>query len=347
MNIPSFVMAAVAALSLTSAASAALEITSTINSTYPATVTDVVNGSTATGSGWGYQSGEQFVDYFNENDTIEWTNVNFGTPGAGSVLATQSRVGQPGRSVQGYKVEFFTPGTGFTTPVQTLVSERYRQTTYGPGAWVCAPVQGFNLTGTYDVRITNQNAGNNPNYSADAGSHFRGLVMLNSNYQLAQGSNVFQSESFSWGSGGKSARAQEANSVGTFLDNQITGNGSWIDYEVFNPFATASASFTAFYRHGMGSNVALNLQTVDADGDVSGIVASTMLPNSDWGAQFQTSAASGTFTLAQGLNVLRLYSDSPIHLDSIALDVIPEPSTYAIMAGVVAMLIVAVRRRKR
>lgn len=328
---------------------AGLQQISTPNGTFPGSVTDVVTGAgNSGGSGWGYQASEQYLDYFNDNDTVTFDNVTIPVLAGGSVLATQGRDGTAGgaRDPQGYRIELFTPGSGYAgSPLHTLVSERFRSTSYGPGSWALSHVQGGGISGTFDIRVTSLNQSNDPDYGANAGSHFRGLVAYTPGGMLSEGVTVFQDSSYAYGNGGKGFSGPSANSSGTFMDNQITG-GAWLDYDVFNPFTDlAPVSISVRYRHGMGSDQNFNLSLVDEDGDVT-LLTSIALPTTGWGDNFTDSVVSSTFNLPAGFSAIRVNSSGPIHYDYMSVTVVPEPATYAAIIGVLVGLFALTRRRK-
>lgn len=327
---------------------AALQQISTANPSFPGSIIDVATGANNSGgSGWGYQAGEQFLDYFNDNDTVTYDNVTIPALSGGAVLATQGRDGTPGggRDPQGYRIELFTPGSGYVgAPLHTFLSERYRSTSYGPGGWAVSQVQGLNVSGAFDIRVTSLNQTNDPDYGANAGGHFRGLVAYTPAGVLSEGTTILQDNQFAYGNGNKSYAGPTANSSGTFMDNQLTG--AWIDYDVYNPFSElAPVSISVRYRHGMGSDQNFNLSLVDADGDVSSLT-SLALPANGWGANFVDSVVSSTFNLPSGFSTIRIGSSGPIHYDYMSVTVVPEPATYAAIIGALLGAFAIIRRRK-
>jgi hypothetical protein len=313
------------------------------------------------GTGW-VIVGSDYADFFDASNTIEWNNVAVPALTSGQALVVQSRRGN-NDGPQGYKVDLFTPGSGYGTPVATLFGASYRRTDWSGTAandfnWTHAPlsvVSGSYTSGSnYDVRITSQNSGNSGNaeLGSNAGSHLRSFGVRT--YDTLGAVNVpktFEITSFAFANfSNRNGVAQDANSVGLWLDNVTNGNlgtltGDWIDYQIFNDSATPSiADVSAFVRHGTGSDRTLGVINVDQYGNLS-LLTSIVIPSTGWqGTNFFDRTAAGSITLQPGLNTLRFISDGPIHIDSFTLTVIPEPMTLGLATAIASTLLL--RRRQ-
>jgi hypothetical protein len=233
--------------------------------------------------------GYSFGDYFDNSDSIRYDNVSLSV-GAGQFLTMPARTQNDGN--QSLQLRLFAPGTGYATPVATYDGTRFRRTTFGnsdgsnPGrpGWSYVPFA-TGISGTYDVEIVNT--------GGTQGSHIAGLGVWTPR-ALTAGAQDLAAADFSWGSGGKNFISQTSNSVGTYLDNQITsGDGtSWISYDLNNPDGATTFTASTFYRQGMGRDVNFYLQDVALDGTVTNL-GSITLPNTGWGSAFQQSARAG------------------------------------------------------
>lgn len=303
--------------------------------------TQLSNASAAiNGGGWGVQppreaDGPQFADYFNDFDVITFTNVTIPAYAAGRNFALQTRAG--GNNLQRFTVDFLNPGT--STVVHTYDVYRTRQTTWENDGWTYNVVSGA-AAGTFDVRVTN----------ASSGGHFAGVGTFNS--RVLGASNTLYSTDYTWGDGSKWFNTPDGNTTRQYLDNKFsntpdnppsgTNNGNWVDYEIFNPNGATPYSVSAFVRHGMGTNVTLHIESIDANGDITPLTT-MVIPSTGWqGSDFYLRDAISSITLPQGFSNLRLWSDAPLHYDYMTLTAVPEPATLGLLGAAAVLML---RRR--
>lgn len=291
----------------------------------------------AAGAGYGIATDTlplPFGDFFNDADVMLLEDVAVGAIASDATLAIRARAG--GANPHTFLVEFLAPNTSTVLATDTLA--RFRQTGWQNNPYQYVPVTAAVPAGTYDVRVTN----------LGGGGHMGGLGVYDTGRVLTPGLHVVQAENYTWANGGKTAITDAPFSSGSFLDNQITGvdGGNWIDFDLMNAEASQTMSLSVSYRRGSPDATTLYVLGVDLDGDLS-ILTSLGLPTTGgWGGTaFVDSSLSGTFSLPAGFSALRLYTDGPIHLDAFTLNVIPEPSTYAGIAGALALGLVVLRRR--
>lgn len=163
-----------------------------------------------------------------------------------------------------------------------------------------------------------------------------------------------QSASGSWGTavGFGGGLFDNAASVELYDSTQSIVLSSSIATSVFAPTSQAGAAFGSISTSGIASDVAAPwIKLTSGSGTVGWAQSSSWLAFASASAPTPTPINSFTFTSSDsdatvsGSNII-VTNGGGIGGTGVAISIVPEPSTYALIAGFAAFLFVAIRRRK-
>ena len=162
----------------------------------------------------------------------------------------------------------------------------------------------------------------------------------------AGNSVTFEAEAYDAQSGIVTGTSGDA-SGGSFVDGW--GAGDFISFDISNLDTALTYEITFDYRKGNSGDAEFEFFGV-TDGPTYTSLTSIVAPqtNSTWGgALFVASDTSTGFNIAAGTTAIQVESlGGDSHLDSFTISAVPEPSTYALLAGLTGLVHVMVRRRR-
>jgi len=308
---------------------------------YVELVDAVTNRSAGSGFNNASDTTGNFVDFFDDTDTIEFQNVVIDLQGD-QRLAIESRAGNRFHRVT---LELFdsTQGTS-STPLHTFTADRFRASGFQnqPTAFtgnVVVP------SGTYDIKLTSvlDAQGDGDAGNSNEGSHLFGLgtyVAPNILTNSSTGTFHILESTDAWRNGGspQANTNRDANSTGGEWMDSLSGATQFLDWEVVNPEAKAEFTFSVRYRHAQSGTIEGRLLGIADDGTTT-LLASVLLPsNGTFDGNFVDSATSSTFILPEGFTHVRFQefgtgNNGISHIDFIQLNAtfaIPEPATASL-----------------
>lgn len=146
-------------------------------------------------------------------------------------------------------------------------------------------------------------------------------------------------------------------SGGSFVDGLAGsaaggGNGDFISFNISNLDTALTYEITFDYRNksnGGDGSVEWEFYGVTG-GSTYTLLTSIVAPHTgSWGGPFYESPTSSGFSFAAGTTAIQVENVTPgrfSHLDSFTISAVPEPGTYALLAGLTGLVFVMVRRRR-